>query len=151
MNGVEMCLCIQLGLIHYVNFLAWGEEVIETSMNVGFQYARKWKKYETYYRSARVQVWTISKYILTILNKFLALFYSISIFYYLGLSRCISVYLGLSKSILVYLGLSCSILFYLGLSWTILDYIRLSGNIWDYLGLFWTIWDDLRLSGTISD
>ena len=49
------------------------------------------KNYKTYYRSARVQVWTISKYFLTISNNFL------------GLSCSISVYLGIFWNILVYL------------------------------------------------
>ena len=50
------------------------------------------KNYETYYRSARVQVWSISKYFLTISNNFLALSWSISV--YLSLFWTILVYLG---------------------------------------------------------
>ena len=114
------------------------------------------KNYETYYRSARVQVWTISKYFLSISNNFLGLSLSIlvylvsrSILDYLGLSLSILVYLGLSRTILDYLGLSRSILVYLGPSWSISVYLGLSGTIWDYLGLFGTIWDYLALSGTI--
>ena len=76
------------------------------------------KNYETYYRSARVQVLTISKYLLTKSNNFLGLYRSILVYLglfwtilvytlvhlsaspvYLGLSRYVSVYLGLSRSI----------------------------------------------------
>ena len=76
------------------------------------------KYYETYYRSARVQVWTISRYSLTISNNFL------------GLSRRILVYFGLSWSISVHLGASWSISVFLDLSRTILNseivYIKLT-------------------------
>ena len=90
------------------------------------------KNYETYYRSARVQVWTISKYLLT--NNFFSLSHSIlldlglswSILDYLGLSRCIWVHLGASPSISVNLGLYRSISDYLRLTLSISDYHRLS-------------------------
>jgi len=114
------------------------------------------KNYETYYRSARVQVWTISKYFLSISNNFLGLSLSIlvylvsrSILDYLGLSLSILVYLGLSRTILDYLGLSRSILVYLSLSRTVWDHLGLSGTIRDYMGLSGTIWHYLVLSGTI--
>ena len=97
------------------------------------------KNYETYYRSARVQVWTISEYLLTISNNILLyLGLSQSILDYLGLSLCISVYLCLSRSILVYVGLCLSMLVYVGLSLSILVYLCLSWSISDYLGLYWT-------------
>ena len=78
------------------------------------------------------------KAFLTILNNFL------------GLSCSISVYLGLFGTILVYLGLFWIMLYYLKLSRTILDYLGHSGSIWDYLGLYGTIWNYLGLSGTIQ-
>ena len=62
---------------------------------------RSENNYETYFRRARVQVWTISKYFLTISNNFLSL--SPSILLYLGLSRSILDYLGLYWCILVHL------------------------------------------------
>ena len=44
------------------------------SVNTILSITVTWKKnYETYYRSARVQVWSILKYLLTILNNFLCL------------------------------------------------------------------------------
>ena len=64
------------------------------------------KNYETYHRRARVQVWTISKNILTISDNFLRL------------SSSISVYLSLFWTILV--GAFWSISIYLDLSWSIL-------------------------------
>ena len=75
------------------------------------------KNYETYYRSARVQVLTISKYFLTISNNFL------------GLSHSILLYLGLSWSFLHSLGAYLCISVFLNLSWALLD----SRTISDYL------------------
>ena len=103
------------------------------------------KNYETYNRSARVQVWTKSKYLLTISNNFLGL--SCSILVYFGLSWFILVHLGASRSVSVYLGLSWSIAVNLGRS--ILDYLELYRTIWDYLIIFGTIWD--YLSGSIKN
>ena len=117
------------------------------------------KNYETYYRSARVQVRTISKYFLTLLNNFLGLFRSILLYLglpcfllvYLTLSRFILSYLGLSWSIMVFLCLCQTILDSLGLSWTVSDYLRLFQTILDYLGLYWTISDYLGLYRIILD
>ena len=72
------------------------------------------KNYETYYWSARVQVWTIS-------NNFLGLSRSILLFLYFGLSWSFWGHLGASRFIPVYLGLSWTLLDYLGLSRTISD------------------------------
>jgi len=130
------------------------------------------KNYATYYRSTRVQVWTISKYFelyWTIFSVYLALSQFISVYFglscsislhlglsrtisdYLGLSRTISDYLRLSRTISDYLWLSLIISDYLGLSLTILDYLWLSWTNSDYFGLFWTILDYFGLSLTIFD
>ena len=103
--------------------------------------------------SARVKVWTISMYFLTIANNFLALSCSISvylrlfwtIFVFLGASQCISVCLRLSATICNFLELSWTISYYLGLFWTIWDYLGISQTIWNYLGLSLTIWDYLGI------
>ena len=81
------------------------------------------------------------------MNKFLTLSCPISIFDYLGLSRCISVNFGLYLSISAYLGLSWSFSVYLCLSLSISVYLSLSRTISDYLSLSWIIFDYFWLSG----
>ena len=90
------------------------------------------RNYESYYRSERLQVWTIW----SILNHFLYLSWSIlSIWIYLGLSRPILVHLGLSWSSWVYLSLF--ILVYFGLYWVIEGYFGRKLDISGYLRLSW--------------
>ena len=89
------------------------------------------KNYESYYRSARLQVWTI----LSIFNNFFYL--SRSILVLIDLSWFISVYLGQSHFISVYLGLSLPISVHLGLSRTILCYIKQSWATMSYLDYLW--------------
>ena len=106
---------------------------------------RHYKNYETYYRSTRVQVFTISKYFQlfrTIFLVYLAL--SRFIFVFFGLSWCLGAYC-VSPCILVYLNLSQSLLsfFGLGLSWTISGYLGLSRAISEYLKLARAILDFL--------
>ena len=72
---------------------------IQIPVHIYIDMKGKKNKNETYNRSARVQVCTISKNFSTISTNFLGL--SCSILLYLGLS-----YLGLFLTILVYLGLS---------------------------------------------
>ena len=102
------------------------------------------KKYETYYRSAMVQVLTISKYFYWYLTIFLV---------YFPLSRFILVFFGLSWSILVntvFLGVSWSISVYLNLSWAFSGYLGLSQTILGYLRLSRAISGYLRLSQASS-
>ena len=107
---------------------------------------RHYKNYETYYRSTRVQVFTISKYFQlfrTIFLVYLGLSWSISVYLCLfGLSWCLGAYC-VSPCILVYLNLSQSLLSFFGLSRTILDYLRLSRAISEYLKLARAILDFL--------
>ena len=111
---------IHLLKLHFMIFKRYWQhfyfllDLISKCLQTPQKCTNKQKNYETHYRSARVQVWTISKYIWTILNNFL----------------------GLSCSILLYLGLYWSIMDYLGLSWCILLYLILSRSISVYLGLF---------------
>ena len=127
---------------------------------------QKYKNYETYYRSARVQVF---KNFLTILNDF-DVFWTISN-HYLGLSQFISVHLSPSRSfddyhglrfsgyLCVYgakpdfssnFGLSRFVSVYLGLSRSILVYLGLSRSISVYLSLSWSILVYLSISQSIS-
>ena len=100
----------------------------------------KKKNYETYIRSARVQVlnnfegfWSILNYteLSGTISDYLRLSWTISD--YLGLSRTISDYLELFRAILGYLGLSRTISAYIVLSRTISGYLWLSRTISGYL------------------
>ena len=110
------------------------------------------KKYETYYRSARVQFsnkfWTILKFEVfnIILNHFHVLSWTFSGYLKLGslgLSRAIWGYLGLSLAIFGYLG-------YLGLYLAISGHLGLSQAISGYLWLFQAMTVYFRLSLAIS-
>ena len=131
-------------LFFFLLLMCWGQIFSVNFYNcwLGFREAFIRQSYETYNRSARVQVLIISKYFLGL---------SCSNMVYLCLFLTILVYLSASLSIFVYLGLSRTISDYLGLSRTILDNLGLSGTIWDYLGLSGTVWDHLGLSETICD
>ena len=130
------------------------------------------KNYETYYRSARVQLsnkfWTILNYIelfslglfrsiLVFLGQswfFLVyLCISLPVFGYISLPQAISGYLGLSLvaslSIMVYLGLYWSILVYISLSQSISAYLGFSLVIPGYILLSWAIYGYTRVSRVI--